>query len=372
MRGKQGYVYQDQKTKSWVARITFTDQAGKRRNVKRAAESKAEARETLKKLARQIEEGEYKPDVDRMTFDHLADFYQENYLIEPVFVDGVKVAGLRRWGEQRSYLSRLREHFGKRLLRSIKYSDIEAFKRGLLAQPTYRNKQRSLANVHRILALLRSVLRVAVREGWLKASPFNAGKPLINLAAEKKNERVLSHDEEKRMLEACLSHPRREHHHALLICAIDTGMRRGELFKLVWRDVDLIAREIRIQAMNAKTLKPRTVPISDRLAVELEKLRDGASDDSLVFGISVKSNVWEVFKRICEDAGLEDVGLHTMRHTFATRLAQAGLPLNDLARLLGHSNVTTTFRYCNQTAETINRAADLLNRMNGIEAVCRN
>lgn len=362
---KKGYVFQDKKSKSWIARITVQDQTGKRRNVRRAAGSQAEAKETLKVLVKQIEAGEYKPDVECRRFDQLADYYQENYLIEPVYVEGVKVAGLRRWEEQRRYLARLREHFGKQVLRSIRYRDLEAFKRGLLAQPTYRGKQRSLANVHRILALLRSLLIVAERENWIDKSPFNAGKPLINLAAEKKNERVLSHDEERRMLQACLSHPRRAHHYALLVCALDTGMRRSEMFKLIWRDVDLTEREIFIQGMNAKTLKPRIVPISDRLAVELEKLRGDAPDDALVFGISGVSNVWQVFKRICEDAGLEGIGLHTLRHTFATRLAQAGLPLNDLARLLGHSNVTTTFRYTNSTPQTLSRAADLLNRMHG-------
>jgi len=146
-------------------------------------------------------------------------------------------------------------------------------------------------------------------------------------------------------------------------------MRRGELFKLVWSDVDLDSREIHIQAMNAKTMKPRTVPISERVSAELCRLYNSISDreagGTLVFGISEKSNVWDVFQRICEDAGLEGLRLHDLRHTFATRQAQAGMPVTELAGLLGHTVLQTTMRYCNATTDTVKRAADILNSLNG-------
>jgi len=185
MKGNDGYIYET-KNGGWVARITYTDPAGRRRNVKRTAESKSRAKDLLKALSLEIQSGKYDPDACRKTFDQLANFYQKTYLIEPIYVDGAKVAGLRDWKGQRGLLTILRGYFGKRLLRSIKYSHIEAFKRETLAQPTRSGGQKSLARVHRILALLRSMMIVAEREDWIEKSPFTRGKPLINLSVEKK------------------------------------------------------------------------------------------------------------------------------------------------------------------------------------------
>lgn len=69
MKDRSGYVYEDKKTGKWVARVTFTDATGKRRNVTRMADSITAAREKLKALKPKIEKGEYDPDAERKTFD---------------------------------------------------------------------------------------------------------------------------------------------------------------------------------------------------------------------------------------------------------------------------------------------------------------
>src|SRR5260370_37784356 len=109
----------------------------------------------------------------------------------------------------------------------------------------------SVAAVNRELELLRAVLRFAQREGWIVKSPFELGAPLISKVSETRRDRVLSFAEEARLLAACTD--KRAHLRPLLITALDTGMRRGELFKLAWSDVDFNANLIRVRATNTKT-----------------------------------------------------------------------------------------------------------------------
>lgn len=293
-----------------------------------------------------------------MTFVDLAQYYEERYLKPAEYRDGRKIAGLRSARYCELYLRTLKEYFGNRKLRSITYGDLEAFKLKRLETPTARGKERSLANVHRTLALLRHLFNIAVREGWLMRNPFVAGKPLINVVDEVKRERVLSAEEEVRLLAACVGP--RAHLKPIVICALDTGMQQGEIFKLKWADVDLVTRRLTVQAMNSKTLRARQIALTGRLTRALEALHALAPPDpeALVFGI--ETNVTKSFMAVRTETGLTDVRFHDLRHTAATRLAQRGLALTEIARILGHTNITTTFRYTNNDDTTLDRAAALL------------
>ena len=87
-------------------------------------------------------------------------------------------------------------------MRSITYGDLLRFKEERLKTRTVRGGERAIASVHRELELLHRILTVAVREGWLLQNPFNAGDPLISKADEKKRERILTVEEERRLLAA--------------------------------------------------------------------------------------------------------------------------------------------------------------------------
>jgi integrase len=201
--------------------------------------------------------------------------------------------------------------------------------------------------------MLRRMLTVAQREGWILRNPFAAGDSLISLAAENKRERILTRDEEVKLLAACKT-PQRAHLKAILICALDTGMRQGEIFSLRWRDVDLEERILNIQAFHTKTMKERQVAITTRLAIELERLKASAPDDrdGLVFGIL--DNVKRSFTAARSKAGLKDLRFHDLRHTAATRLVGAHIPLSEVGRILGHTQANTTYRYVNANVETAN------------------
>jgi integrase len=157
------------------------------------------------------------------------------------------------------------------------------------------------------------MLNIAQHEGWILRSPFAAGDSLIRVADENKRERILTREEEITLLAACET-PQRAHLKAILICALDTGMRQGEIFSLRWRDVDLENGLLNIQAFHTKTMKERQVAITTRLALELERLKVSVPDnsDTLVFGII--DNVKRSFTAARSKAGLKDVRFHDLRH----------------------------------------------------------
>jgi integrase len=135
---------------------------------------------------------------------------------------------------------------------------------------TKRGGLRSVASVNRELSLLRTTLHFAVQNGWLIQNPFGKVSGIISISAEVERDHVLSFDEEQRLFAACRD--KRSHLKAILICALDTAMRQGEIFKMKWRDVNFEKGEIFIPQTNAKTEDSRIVGMTPRLQKELERL----------------------------------------------------------------------------------------------------
>ena len=148
-----------------------------------------------------------------------------------------------------------------------------------------------------------------------------------------------------------------------MIFLLDTGCRQGEAFKLQWEDVALTTRTITLQASKTKSGKERKVGITERLLRELEMLWGKSPKDpkGLVFGI--RTNVRKSFAAVCKAAGVAP-GLrrHDLRHYAATRLAQGGMPLSQIARVLGHASIQTTHIYVNNDDQTLDRAVAILER----------
>ncbi len=333
-------------------------EGGKWKQVWRIADSVADAKDKYQKLAAQFSNhGEQVFESERVTFEQLADYYEKTYLIPPQYVDGRKVAGLRGYYEQRLFLRTLREYFVKRKLKDITRGEIERFKAKRLATPTKLGGQRAIASVNRELALLSRMLKVAQTERWLINNPFGAAGSLISLADEKKRERILTREEEERLLAACTG--RRARIKPIVIMALDTGMRRGELIKLKWEDLDFEERLIHVKAFNTKTMQERWLAMTPRVERHLLALYE-ASDkqpDALVFGIL--SSVKKAFMSARKLAGLPDVRFHDLRHTAATRLVEGKIPTPQVGRILGHTQANTTYRYVNANVETARRVADV-------------
>jgi integrase len=178
----------------------------------------------------------------------------------------------------------------------------------------------------------------------------------------------LSPAEEKSLLDWC-SRPR-EHLRLVVLGLLDTGMREGEPKTRRRRDLDFDAREIRIFARPVastdwatKTEEGRIVPMSDRLYAELiARGVDQLPENAIAFGYtsSVKT-AWRTAKRL---AGVVNLQLRDLRHTAATRMIAGGMELAEVARILGHADVRTSYRYVNLHAGTVAKALEAMNLVN--------
>lgn len=125
----------------------------------------------------------------------------------------------------------------------------------------------------------------------------------------------------------------------LLIILLDTGMRVGEVLKLTAQD----AFADRVVIVDPKNGKTHAVPLTSR-ASEIISKRLLEAPKGALFPITYTSAQWH-FKKITEHMGLDDVSIHTLRHTFASRLVQKGVSLQVVSKLLNHSTLTMTMRY---------------------------
>ncbi len=234
-----------------------------------------------------------------------------------------------------------------------------------LDTPTIHNKPRSITSVNRELQLLRAVFRFAIREGAMLRSPFELGAPLISVADERKRERILSYDEETRLLASCTN--RRAHIRPLIITALDTGMRRGDLFGLRWSDIDFVSSIINIRATTTKTLSARAVGMTTRVREELQRLRDVAPDDPQRSVFGIKDTVKTGFMAALREAGIESLRFHDLRHTAITRMIEGGMKSPAVMKISGHTQMTTFIRYVNPNTDTVRNGAEMLDAYNAAQ-----
>lgn len=330
--------------------------------MKKACENITQAQEMRKELLRQVDAGHINDNtVTQITFEKLAEYYKANYVTQPVYnlEKTKKLSGMRDRRTTLTRLTTLSNHFRDKLIRHITYSDIHNYKTTRLGCETQYKRPLSLASVHRELALLRRMLNVARQNKWIDSSPFNDGDALIQPGLEEKRQTILTDEQENEILKLCVG--RRQHLKPILVCALDTGMRQGEIFKLQWQDVDLVNGVIKVQAFNTKTMHEKWLVLTERLKVELQKLWETSLQrpHDLVFGI--RSNVKRAFKFV--KSQVPELRFHDLRHTTGTRLAEV-MPIAEVGRILGHTQVSTTYRYINQNLEMAKRAADILDKKN--------
>jgi integrase len=359
------------------ARIQYQDDTGKLKEKLRRVRS-GRIKDVWTAVAEMRKElndhGEETLHADKMTFEELADKYKKAKVFEAIIKDGVKVAGLKSVKPVETYIKIIKEHFGKKLIRSIKPRDIENFRNvrlntkvkiqikqreKRLNEKTKRQKwyvtkvtretERKLSSVNREMATLRRMLNFAVTEGWLIHNPFSKTDKIISNASERARDRVLFYEEENRLLTECKDE--RAHIKPILICALDTAMRPEEIYKLIWSDVDFDNDIITVRATNTKTEIERIVGITPRLKAELAQLWKASPKNlqSSVFGVKSIKNA---FKTACRRAGVEKFRFRDCRHTATTRMVNSGMPQAEIMKVTGHTQLKTFLRYVNLTAKS--------------------
>lgn len=139
----------------------------------------------------------------------------------------------------------------------------------------------------------------------------------------------------------------------MVLLSLNTGIRRGELFGLAWNDIDLDQGNLTVRGPKAKSGKTRHIPLNDEARSVLELWqRDVGSSTTLVFPNKAGNqlnNVRRAWLGVLDQARIDGFRWHDLRHTFASRLAMAGVDLNTIRELLGHSDYKMTLRYAHLT-----------------------
>lgn len=355
----------------WYVRVRYRE-AGQRHAVwSECAKNATSAREVREQLLADLKQ--HGPTVmrnSRKTFGELADYYRDNYLTEALYVDGKKFSGRRITNNPKYALEQLRAEIGAQTrLRSVDFEFVRLLRVRMLKTPVIisqwipdikevrgqpklvkRGKKvdfsrpRSMTDVNRKLELLRHMLNVGRRMGWLLVNPFaDAPEPLITRADEKKRRRIMSFEEEQTLLAQCVEP--REHLRLVIIGLVDTLMRATEFFKLRVSDLDFDPRKVTVQQMNAKTLCERSAPISARFARELKtwcESQNLKADDRL-FAFSGVKRSWSTAKRT---ADVKDLRIKDLRRRGATRLLHGGMPVEEISRILGHTTISMQIIIC--------------------------
>jgi integrase len=221
---------------------------------------------------------------------------------------------------------------------------LDEIDRQVLGDFISRRKQAGVTDttIRRDLAFLSSLCAMAVRWGGLGTNPVTALNKRT-LKASRPRTRFLTPAELDRLLIFTAEHIR-----PAVILALETGLRKEELFSLTLSGIDLMRREIRLD--HTKTGVPRRVPLSDRAITTIKGLLEQPQrpNTSYLFTKADGSRYVDMkngFVAACKRAGLTDFRWHDLRHTFASWFVQDGGDLYHLSRILGHATVQMTTRY---------------------------
>ncbi len=234
----------------------------------------------------------------------------------------------------------------KRLGRELGHYSISALTPQVLA--TYRDQRLKKVTGHTVrkdLLLIRRILKIASKE-WGIPLPLGNPVTLITVPPQPKGRnRRLVGDEETRLLNAAKEYGGLIG--KIVIFAIETGVRRGELCRLAWSDVDL-NKQVAI-LRDTKNSEDRTIPLS---SVASHILRSLPESTGPIFNMRPDS-VTQAFERIRDRADISDLRFHDLRHEATSRFFEKGLTIMEVSSITGHKDLAMLRRYTHLKAEDL-------------------
>lgn len=206
--------------------------------------------------------------------------------------------------------------------------------------------------VRRELGILRSVLETARKE-WAAPMRENPVALVAIPAAKDARERRLKRGEEQRLFDA-IDKGRNQFVRPVVALALATGLRRGELLRLTWADVDLDQRTALIR--ETKNGSDRTIPLTRTAVSILESLRQASG---VVFQITPNA-LRQSWRRACQRADIEDLRFHDLRHEAISRFFEIGLGVPEVAVISGHKDARMLFRYTHLAPSAVKDRLDQL------------
>ncbi|MDO8120638.1 site-specific integrase [Isoptericola sp. b490] len=351
----------------WVGAFTYEDPiTGTVKRTVVYGKTQAEARAKMRERRARADAGQPVRD-SRVTLGDYADRWMGSTL----------AASARKESTKATYSTLARVHIigrsiGDTTLDRLKPSDVERFVLDL------RDAGKAQATVRQVYTVLRAILDAAVRDGLIARNP---AAQVARPGVDRHDARYLTRDEVDRLLAAAEG----TRYAPVLELLAFTGMRRGEALALRWDDIDFDARLIRVRGTlgrvggillvtDTKTERSRrAIPLSERAARVLRAVgerqaaervaaRDEWRETGFVFTTELghpvdPRNALRALTRAADRAGLEGVGLHTLRHSAASAMLGTGVPLKAVSDVLGHSSVAITGDVYGHMAPEVQRSA---------------
>lgn len=323
---------------------------GKQVRLSTGKDKKKSAEKVYHKVMNEVAEGKWfeKPHGENKTFSEMMKKYMDEHSI-------IKKRSTSRDTASLKHLLPFFEKYTLSVLTQqpalINQYKVERLKSG--AAPSTLNRE---------LALMKHAFSLAEREWqWVQSNPVKK----TSMEKEKPpKDRWLTSDEEKSLLSVMPQWIQ-----DVTLFGVDTGCRRGEILSLPWKCVDLQKRVVTI--FGQKTGEWRGIPLTERLHEMLSvrsttiKVRPLPNDVVFTNPLGMPLNIHELrwsFEEALKKACIEEFRFHDLRHTFATRLAQNGVDLFTIQKLLGHKSYATTQRYAHHYTESLRLGINVLDR----------
>lgn len=309
-------------------------------------ENKRLADKLYAKVLSEIIEGRYydKSEAKQHSFENLRD----RYLMEHSQVNKAEKSFVRDRGSFK-HLERFFEGYTLYEITPARISEYKALR---------QQEGAAVATLARELEVFRHAFNLAMKEWeWTDKTPFDRVK------IEKPDnqiERWLTMEEEAELMKHAFPWV-----HNIVLFALHTGMRQGEILSLKWSEVDFKRRTATL--LKTKNGHRRTAPLNRTVMELLAQVGKVRSITGYVFttehGMKVDaSNLRRAFTLAKKKAGVEDFRFHDLRHTFATRLVQQGVELYVVKELMGHKSITMTMRYAHHNPESLRFGVDVLDK----------
>ena len=211
------------------------------------------------------------------------------------------------------------------------------------------------ATVNRELANLKHMFTKAIEWEYVKTNPV---KKVKSLKEPPGRLRYLKPPEFEALFNSCVDYIR-----PILVTALNTGMRKSEILRLKWADVDLKNRKITV--IETKNNESRIVPINETLYQELLSLLEKTTGEYVFTdgnGHPIK-DIKKGFLAAVRRAGLEDFRFHDLRHTFGSYMVMQGADIRTVQQIMGHKDIRMTLRYAHLSSRHVQEAVESLNNI---------
>lgn len=298
---------------------------------------KTDAHRWIKSTESAIREGRHfkTSEAKKRTLDETIERYKNEILPRKPKAIKQRTMQLRWWSK----------NIGSYTLADITASLISEYRSRLLNETMGNGKKRSGSTVNRYMAALSHMLSIASREWeWISENPCSK---LSKLTETRGRVRFLSDDERDKLLSACKD-SESKHLYVIVVLALSTGARLGEILSLTWPQVDFKSHKIILE--DTKNNERRVLPLQGHAYDVLKGWSDiRRIDTNLLFPnkrdpqkhIDIRSPWYTALKR----SGIEDFRFHDLRHSAASYLAMNGATLAEIAEVLGHKTLQMVKRY---------------------------